>query len=88
MHENKATTESREPKDLNSCSTNELDQLNNSGHGMCEYMGAIHSSQHTAPDAEHSSTYCCPTHEMWELPTPLIVANRSQQGDEIYGSYP
>ncbi|KZV48145.1 beta-glucosidase 40-like [Dorcoceras hygrometricum] len=25
---------------------------------------------------------------MWELPTPLIVANRSQQGDEVYGSYP
>ncbi|KZV23709.1 hypothetical protein F511_07186 [Dorcoceras hygrometricum] len=27
-------------------------------------------------------------HEMWELPTPLIVANRSQQEDEVYGSYP
>ncbi|KZV16654.1 hypothetical protein F511_43977 [Dorcoceras hygrometricum] len=52
-----------------------------------EYMGATHSSQHTAPDAEHSSTCCCPTHEMWELPTPLIVANRSQQEDEVYGSY-
>ncbi|KZV35304.1 hypothetical protein F511_31075 [Dorcoceras hygrometricum] len=25
---------------------------------------------------------------MWELPTPLIVTNRSQQGDEVYGSYP
>ncbi|KZV50577.1 hypothetical protein F511_25299 [Dorcoceras hygrometricum] len=25
---------------------------------------------------------------MWELSTPLIVANRSQQGDEVYGSYP
>ncbi|KZV38260.1 hypothetical protein F511_29260 [Dorcoceras hygrometricum] len=25
---------------------------------------------------------------MWELPTPLIVANKSQQGDEVYGSYP
>ncbi|KZV20854.1 hypothetical protein F511_40202 [Dorcoceras hygrometricum] len=46
-------------------------------------MGAIHSSQHTAPDATHSSTRCCPTHEMWELPTPLIVANRSQQGEEV-----
>ncbi|KZV14569.1 hypothetical protein F511_42449 [Dorcoceras hygrometricum] len=88
MHENKATTESREPKDLNSCSTNESDQLNNSGHGVCEYMGATHSSKHTTPDAEHSSTCCCPTHEMWELPTPFIVANRSQQGDEVYGSYP
>ncbi|KZV50772.1 hypothetical protein F511_12016 [Dorcoceras hygrometricum] len=88
MHENKATTESRESKDLNFCSKNESDQLNNSGHGVCEYMGATHSSQHTAPDAEHSSTCCCPTHEMWELPTPLIVANRSQQGYEVYGSYP
>ncbi|KZV15657.1 hypothetical protein F511_24363 [Dorcoceras hygrometricum] len=46
-------------------------------------MGATHSSQHTAPDAKHSSTSCFPTHEMWELPTPLIVANRSQQGDEV-----
>ncbi|KZV35303.1 gibberellin 2-beta-dioxygenase 8 [Dorcoceras hygrometricum] len=51
-------------------------------------MGATHSSQHTKPDAKHSSTRCCPTHEMWELPTPLIVTNRSQQGDEVYGSYP
>ncbi|KZV41694.1 hypothetical protein F511_09428 [Dorcoceras hygrometricum] len=51
-------------------------------------MGATHSSQHTVPDAEHSSTHCCPTHEMWELPTPLIVAKRSQQGDEVYGGYP
>ncbi|KZV49473.1 protein tipD [Dorcoceras hygrometricum] len=51
-------------------------------------MGATHSSQHTAPDAKHSSTRCYPTHEMWELPTPLIVANRSQQRDEVYGSYP
>ncbi|KZV55990.1 hypothetical protein F511_12048 [Dorcoceras hygrometricum] len=63
-------------------------QLNNSGHGICEYMGATHSSQHTAPDAKHSSTCFCPTHEVWELPTLLIVANRSQQGDEVYGSYP
>ncbi|KZV44827.1 hypothetical protein F511_33275 [Dorcoceras hygrometricum] len=88
MHANKAAIESREPKDLNGYSTNGSDQLNNSGHGVCEYMGATHSSQHTAPDAEHSSTCCCPTHEMWELPTPLIVANRSQQGDEVCGSYP
>ncbi|KZV14367.1 hypothetical protein F511_43516 [Dorcoceras hygrometricum] len=51
-------------------------------------MGATHSSQHTAPDAKHSSTRCCSTHEMWELPTPLIVANISQQGNEVYGSYP
>ncbi|KZV34270.1 hypothetical protein F511_38109 [Dorcoceras hygrometricum] len=39
------------------------------------------------PDAKHGSTCCCPTQEMWELPTPLIVANRSQQGFEAYGSY-
>ncbi|KZV23614.1 flavonol synthase/flavanone 3-hydroxylase [Dorcoceras hygrometricum] len=83
MHENKDKTESREPKDLNSCSTNGSDQLNNSGHGVCEYIGATHSSQHTASDAKHSSTCCCPTHEMWELPIPLIVANRSQQGEEL-----
>ncbi|KZV43317.1 hypothetical protein F511_20924 [Dorcoceras hygrometricum] len=88
MQENKAKIERREPKDLNSCSTNESDQLNNSVNGMCDYMGASHSSQHTTPDAEHSSTCCFPTHEMWEIPTPLIVANRSQQGDEVYESYP
>ncbi|KZV23242.1 Extradiol aromatic ring-opening dioxygenase [Dorcoceras hygrometricum] len=51
-------------------------------------MGATHSSQHTVPDAKHSSTRCCPTHEMWELPIPLMMANRSQLGDEVYGSYP
>ncbi|KZV44604.1 hypothetical protein F511_41638 [Dorcoceras hygrometricum] len=64
------------------------EKLINGGHRVCEYMGATHSSQHTVPDAEHSSTRCCPTHEVWELPTLLIVANRSQQGDEVYGSYP
>ncbi|KZV15718.1 ubiquitin carboxyl-terminal hydrolase 13-like [Dorcoceras hygrometricum] len=57
-------------------------QLINGGHEVCEYMGATHSSQHTALDSKHSSTYCFPTHEVWELPSPLIVANRSQQGDE------
>ncbi|KZV47363.1 lysM domain receptor-like kinase 4 [Dorcoceras hygrometricum] len=54
-----------------------------SGHRVCEYMRATHSSQHMVPDAQHDSTRCCPTHEMWELPTPLIVDNRSQQGDEV-----
>ncbi|KZV20666.1 dynamin-related protein 4C-like [Dorcoceras hygrometricum] len=43
----------------------------------------INAKLHTASDATHGSTCCCPTHEMWELPTPLIVANRSQQGDEV-----
>ncbi|KZV19592.1 hypothetical protein F511_44863 [Dorcoceras hygrometricum] len=28
------------------------DQLKDSGHGVCEYIGAIHSSQHTVPDAQ------------------------------------
>ncbi|KZV23892.1 hypothetical protein F511_18017 [Dorcoceras hygrometricum] len=69
--------------DLKNCSTIATDRLNNSGHGVCEYMGATHSSQHTVPDATQSSTCCCPTHEVWELPTPLIVADRSQQGDEV-----
>ncbi|KZV31029.1 serine carboxypeptidase-like 33 [Dorcoceras hygrometricum] len=86
MHENKATTERREPKGSQGLLNKQqqiTDQMNNSGHGVCEYMGATHSSQHTAPDAQHSSTCCCPTHEVWELPTPLIAANRSQQGDEV-----
>ncbi|KZV46098.1 hypothetical protein F511_21289 [Dorcoceras hygrometricum] len=43
------------------------------------------SIDHQVPDAEHSSTCCCPTHEVWELPSPLKVANRSQQGDEVTG---
>ncbi|KZV28514.1 putative LRR receptor-like serine/threonine-protein kinase [Dorcoceras hygrometricum] len=81
----------REPKNLKELLNNRYEsteQQYNSGHGVCEYMEATHSSQHTAPDAKHSSTRCCQTHEMLELPTPLIVANRSQQGDEVYGSYP
>ncbi|KZV29326.1 hypothetical protein F511_30275 [Dorcoceras hygrometricum] len=74
----------REPKDLK-------ELLNNSNRStekqkvatVCEYMGATQSSPHTEPDAQPSSACCCPTHEVWELPTPLIVANRSQQGDEV-----
>ncbi|KZV18467.1 hypothetical protein F511_18035 [Dorcoceras hygrometricum] len=76
----------REPNNLKELLHNRnesTEQQYNSGHGVCEYMGATHSSQHTAPDGQHSSTCCCPTHEVWELPTPLIVANRSQQGDEV-----
>ncbi|KZV56642.1 leucine-rich repeat protein soc-2 [Dorcoceras hygrometricum] len=33
------------------------------------------------------STCCCPTHEMWELPTPLTVAN-SLTREMRDGSYP
>ncbi|KZV18165.1 hypothetical protein F511_36705 [Dorcoceras hygrometricum] len=33
------------------------------------------------------STCCCPTHEMWELPTPLTMAN-SPNREMRYGSYP
>ncbi|KZV29756.1 hypothetical protein F511_21855 [Dorcoceras hygrometricum] len=33
------------------------------------------------------STCCCPTHEMWELPTPLTVAN-SPSREMRHGSYP
>ncbi|KZV18733.1 rho GTPase-activating protein 7-like [Dorcoceras hygrometricum] len=76
----------REPNDLKELlngNEGSTEQQFVSGHGVCEYMGATHSSQHTVPDAQHDATCCCPTHEMWELPTPLIVANRSQQGDEV-----
>ncbi|KZV20420.1 wall-associated receptor kinase-like 15-like [Dorcoceras hygrometricum] len=86
MRENKATIEHRETKNLKELLTNRYgstEQQYNSGHGVCGYMGATHSSQHKAPDAKHSSTRCFSTHEMWELPTPLILANRSQQGDEV-----
>ncbi|KZV30036.1 hypothetical protein F511_19262 [Dorcoceras hygrometricum] len=89
MRENRATTATQGAKESHgTAQSTDTNQLNNSGHRVCEYMGATHSSQHTAPDAKHSSTRCCPTHEMWELPTPLMVSNRSQQGDEVYGSYP
>ncbi|KZV35255.1 cysteine-rich receptor-like protein kinase 41 [Dorcoceras hygrometricum] len=90
MHEQLSTNGRLQPMagSQNLKADQEKIQLNNSGHEVCEYVGATHSSQHTAPDAKHSSTRCCPTHEVWELPTPLIVANRSQQGDEVYGSYP
>ncbi|KZV20447.1 hypothetical protein F511_13445 [Dorcoceras hygrometricum] len=49
---------------------------------------SIRSAKDRWPLCINHSTCCCPTHEMWELPTPLIVANRSQQGDEVYGSNP
>ncbi|KZV46445.1 hypothetical protein F511_11296 [Dorcoceras hygrometricum] len=62
MHENKATTEYREPKNLKIHLNNDIDQLKDSGHDV--------------------------SHEMWELSTRLIAANRSQQGDEGHGSYP
>ncbi|KZV55608.1 hypothetical protein F511_25499 [Dorcoceras hygrometricum] len=88
MHENKATTEGREPNDLKELLNDRYPINWKIVATVCEYMGATHSSQHTVPDSEHSSTCCCPTHEMWELLTPLIVANRSQQGDEDDGSYP
>ncbi|KZV16407.1 hypothetical protein F511_18487 [Dorcoceras hygrometricum] len=89
MHENNATTKDREPKDLNRCSTNDDRFTAKIVATRCvEHMGATHSSPHTAPNAKHCSTRCCPTHEMWELSTPLIVANRSQQGVEAYGIYP
>ncbi|KZV48380.1 hypothetical protein F511_41437 [Dorcoceras hygrometricum] len=78
----------REPKNLKELLNNRYESTEQQCHGVCEYMGATHSSQHTAPDEKHSSTRCCQTHEMWELPTPLIVANRSQQGDEEYRNYP
>ncbi|KZV54873.1 splicing factor 3B subunit 1-like [Dorcoceras hygrometricum] len=46
-------------------------------------------SQETSQQHNRSTEQKCPrAHEMWELPTSLIVANRSQQGDETYGSYP
>ncbi|KZV44341.1 hypothetical protein F511_18465 [Dorcoceras hygrometricum] len=76
----------REPKDLKellNSNKGSSEQQYISGHRVFDYMGATHSSQHTVPDAQHDSIRCCPTHEMWELPTPLIVINRSQQGDEV-----
>ncbi|KZV26965.1 hypothetical protein F511_40151 [Dorcoceras hygrometricum] len=73
MHEIKATTEHREPKDFKDSSTTEI-RTDDGGNNVCEYMGATHSPQTRYQVHYQCSTCCCPTHEMWELSTPFTVA--------------
>ncbi|KZV39016.1 hypothetical protein F511_33251 [Dorcoceras hygrometricum] len=85
MHEMRLQPKLGSQRNLKNRSTTSKDQLSNGGHGVCEYMGATHSSQHTVPDAKHSSTCCCPTHEVWELYTPLIVAKDPSREMKVMG---
>ncbi|KZV54017.1 hypothetical protein F511_37530 [Dorcoceras hygrometricum] len=92
MHENKATTEGREPKDLKNCSKTESNQLEDSGHGMCEYMGATHSSQHRSTirndlflDVRTSMSYISPSStsegstRRFDLTTRVQTRSHNQQ---------
>ncbi|KZV58398.1 hypothetical protein F511_28277 [Dorcoceras hygrometricum] len=74
----KATTERREPKDRNNSSTARSDQRNNR-----QWPRGILSTWELP--THHITPYqmlnkqlhlLLPTHEMWELPTPLIAANK------------
>ncbi|KZV34137.1 nucleolin-like [Dorcoceras hygrometricum] len=83
-YKQKATTNGRDPKSRRQLKADQRQiATDNSGHGVCEYMGATHSSQHTAPDAKHNSTCCFPTHELssgstvascWSLPSQRASA--------------
>ncbi|KZV57454.1 hypothetical protein F511_34043 [Dorcoceras hygrometricum] len=60
------------------------DQLSSSGHGVCEYMGATHSSRHAVSDAQQF-TQPAVAQLMRCGSYPLRVC---YTGDEVYGSYP
>ncbi|KZV25163.1 Cc-nbs resistance protein [Dorcoceras hygrometricum] len=98
----KATTESREPKDLNNSSTARSNQRKDRQLplGILSTWELPTHHQYTLPDAHKQLHLLLPTHEMWELPTPLIAANnpsremrytgitRSSSSSEVYGNYP
>ncbi|KZV48354.1 hypothetical protein F511_29221 [Dorcoceras hygrometricum] len=98
----KATTKSREPKDRNNSSTARSDQRKDRQcpRGILSTWELPTHLQYTVPDAHKQLHLLLPTHEMWELPTPLIVANkpsremrytgitRSSSSSEVYGNYP
>ncbi|KZV18824.1 peptide-N(4)-(N-acetyl-beta-glucosaminyl)asparagine amidase [Dorcoceras hygrometricum] len=67
MQGKKATTENREPKDLNNNSKARSDQRKDNKWPRLHLL--------------------LPTHEMWELPTPLIAANKPSR-EMRYGNYP
>ncbi|KZV46735.1 hypothetical protein F511_09962 [Dorcoceras hygrometricum] len=81
----KATTKSREPKDLNNSSTARSEQRNNQfvATGILSTWELPTHLQYTIPDANKKLHLLLLTHEMWELPTPLIVANRPSREIEV-----
>ncbi|KZV50754.1 hypothetical protein F511_19386 [Dorcoceras hygrometricum] len=80
-----AITESREPKDLNNCSTARSDQRNNQfvATGILSTWELPTHLQYTIPDANNQLHLMLLTHEMWELPTPLIAANKPSRENEV-----
>ncbi|KZV35649.1 hypothetical protein F511_30279 [Dorcoceras hygrometricum] len=82
----KATTESREPKDLNNSSTARSDQRNNNQFvttGILSTWELPTHLQYTIPDANNQLHLLLLTHEMWELPTPFIAANKPGREIEV-----
>ncbi|KZV52746.1 Rb -related protein [Dorcoceras hygrometricum] len=81
----KATTESREPKDLNNSSTARSDQKNNQfvATGILSTWELPTHLQYTIPDANNQLHLLLLTHEMWELPTPLLAANKPSRENEV-----
>ncbi|KZV20655.1 hypothetical protein F511_16338 [Dorcoceras hygrometricum] len=55
MHENKATTEGKEPKDLKNSSTTESNQLEDSGHGDSERIDLKPGKPNTSNDPDLAS---------------------------------
>ncbi|KZV30443.1 hypothetical protein F511_21329 [Dorcoceras hygrometricum] len=82
----KATTESREPKDRNNSSTARSDQRNNEfvAMGILSTWELPTHLQYTIPDANNQLHLLLLTHEMWELPTPLIAANKPSRENEVW----
>ncbi|KZV15912.1 EGF domain-specific O-linked N-acetylglucosamine transferase-like [Dorcoceras hygrometricum] len=81
----KATTKSREPKDRNNSSTARSDQRNNQfvATGILSTWELPTHLQYTIPDANNQLHLLLLTHEMWELPTPLIAANKPSRENEV-----
>ncbi|KZV19914.1 hypothetical protein F511_18723 [Dorcoceras hygrometricum] len=81
----KATTESREQKDFNNSSTARSGQRNNQfvATGILSTWELPAHLQYTIPDANNQLHLLLLTHEMWELPTPLIAANKPSREIEV-----
>ncbi|KZV47968.1 hypothetical protein F511_20480 [Dorcoceras hygrometricum] len=73
-----ATTESREPKDRNNSSTARSDQRkdNTWPRGILSTWELPTHLQYIVSDAKHTAPPTVLAHEVWELPTPLIAANK------------
>ncbi|KZV22818.1 Cysteine protein [Dorcoceras hygrometricum] len=100
MQRIKATTESWEPEDLNNSSTARSDQRKDSQwpRGILSTWELPTQLQYTVPGANRQLHLLLPTHEMWELPTPLIAANKpnramrdmgvTRSASKGHGNYP